>query len=93
MTAKQETAAAVVVPEKPKDYVSMQLEAMGEVVRSNLNARQQFECLHEMQGVLYRHMHQQQQQQLQTQPQPQQQQQAAGNYYPGGFQELLYKDL
>ena len=34
-------AAAFAVPEKPKDYVAMQLEAIWEAVRANLDQRQQ----------------------------------------------------
>ena len=58
LTMKQDVsaAAAFAVPEKPKDYVAMQLEAIGEAVRGNLNQRQQLECLHEMQAVPFRHM-------------------------------------
>ena len=91
LTMKQDVsaAAAFAVPEKPKDYVAMQLEAIGEAVRENLNHRQQFECLHEMQAVLHRHMQQQQQQQ-QAMNFGQQQH---GQNFTGEFQQLLYKDL
>ena len=90
LTMKQDVAAAVPLQEKPKDYVAMQLEAIGEVVRANLNQRQQFECLHEMQSVLYRHMQQQQQHQ---QGFNFGQQQQPGQQFPGEYQQLLYKDL
>ena len=93
LTMKQDvsSAAAFAVPEKPKDYVAMQLEAIGEAVRANLNQKQQFECLHEMQAVLYRHMQQQQQQQQQQAMNFGQQQR--GQHFTGEYQQLLYKDL
>ena len=45
-------------PAPPKDYVATQLEAMGQAMRNSLDPRQQFECLYEMNGVLYRHVRQ-----------------------------------
>ena len=38
-----------------KDYVSTQLEAVDQAMRSLLGPRQQFECLYKMNSVLYRH--------------------------------------
>ena len=57
LTTKQ--IAAEMVPPlaaslAPKDYVAIQLEAMGQAMRSLLDPRQQFECLYEMNSVLYR---------------------------------------
>ena len=63
LTSKQ-TAAEMApppppaAPPAPKDYVATQLEAMGQAMRNSLDPRQQFECLYEMNGVLYRHVRQ-----------------------------------
>ena len=59
LTTKQ-TAAELVPHATPptKDYVGTQLEAMGQAIRSSLDPRQQFECLFEMNNVLYRHVRQ-----------------------------------
>ena len=56
LTTKQ--TAAELVPLATKDYVGTQLEAMGQAIRSSLDPRQQFECLFEMNNVLYRHGYQ-----------------------------------
>ena len=39
---------------KKDDYIAIQLEAMGEAIRESLSRRQQFACLHEMQGVVFK---------------------------------------
>ena len=59
LTMKQ-TAAELVPHAAPltKDYVGMRLEAMGQAIRSSLDPRKQFECLFEMNNVLYRYVHQ-----------------------------------
>ena len=36
-----------------KDHVSVQLEAIGEAIKSILNKRQQFDCMHKMNSILY----------------------------------------
>ena len=61
LTSKQAAAemlppAAPAPPPPPKDYVTSQLEAMGQAMRSSLDQRQQFQCLYEMNNVLYRHV-------------------------------------
>ena len=59
LTTKQTIAELVPHAAPPtKDYVGMQLEAMGQAKRSSLDPRQQFECLFEMNNVLYRHVYQ-----------------------------------
>ena len=99
LTAKQDASLALPMPvEKPKDYVAMQIEAMGEAIRCNLSQKAQFECLHEMQSVLFRYMNQNnfnmnmvQQQQAAPPPQAQVQQ---GNFFTGGeYRDIQYQNL
>ena len=61
LTSKQTVAEMAPPPPPPpvqKDYVATQLEAMGQAMRNSLDPRQQFECLYEMNSVLYRHVRQ-----------------------------------
>ena len=39
--------------EKCENYKTIQLEAMGKAMKESLNKRIQFQCLHEMQNILY----------------------------------------
>ena len=41
---------------KKDDWISLQLEAMGKSMYESLTKRQQYGCLHEMQGVVFRYV-------------------------------------
>ena len=41
---------------KKDDWISLQLEAMGESIHESLTKRQQYGCLHEMQAVVFRYV-------------------------------------
>ena len=60
LTTKQSAAELAppppAAPPAPKDYVSSQLEAIGHALRNSLDAKQQFQCLYEMNNVLYRYV-------------------------------------
>ena len=60
LTAKQSVAEMAppppAAPPVPKDYVGSQLEAIGHALRNSLDAKQQFQCLYEMNNVLYRYV-------------------------------------
>ena len=53
------------------DFISLQLEAMGESIRESLPKRQANACLHEMQGVVFQYVSNQLDQQM-AQPMAQQ---------------------
>ena len=53
------------------DFISLQLEAMGESIRESLPKRQGHACLHEMQGVVFQYVSNQLDQQM-AQPMAQQ---------------------
>ena len=91
------------------DFISLQLEAMGESIRESLPKRQAYACLHEMQGVVFRYVSNQLDQQMaqpmaqQMTPQMGQQmghqmgvpplQQQQDNRLEAGYRSLLYADL
>ena len=92
--------------EKCENYKTIQLEAMGKAMKESLNKRIQFQCLHEMQNILYSfvssqadmnqvqmHLMQQgymQRQQIQIQQQPTQEEDEG---FTGGYQNLLFADF
>ena len=94
---------------RKEDFISPQLEAMGESIRESLPKRQAYACLHEMQGVVFRYVSTQLDQQMgqpmpqQMTPQMQQQmghqmavlplQQQQDNQLEAGYRNLLYADL
>ena len=88
LTSKQtsaEMAAPTPVPPPPKDYVTSQLEAMGQAIKNSLDRQQQFQCLYEMNNILYRHVTQAQFPNQQGQyPMQNQQNYAGGNGQGGG---------
>ena len=88
-------------PEAKNDYISIQLEGMGEAIRDSLTKRQQFNCLHEMQGIVYKYVSNQldieeglqgKNNPMQMQQMPQQQQQPQMDPMAGGYRNLLYAE-